>query len=97
MIIIFISFKIQEGITNYIPSLNQGLAVLTNSIVTITTPHTTTTEKDYIALYIIGKDVAYKDILKRNKKSLKLSLKLLIETGLANSTTDLRNDSTNIL
>ena len=49
-----------------------------------------------ITLYIIGKDIAYRDILRRSKKSLKLSLELLIETGLANLTTNLRNDLTNI-
>ena len=34
------------------------------------------TDKDYIALYIIKKDIAYKNILRRNKKSLKLNLGL---------------------
>ena len=67
------------------------------TIVTAATPRTTATERNYVALYIIGKDVAYKDILRRNKKSLKLSLKLLIKTGLANLITNLRNDLTNIL
>ena len=33
MIIVFISSRIQEGIADYIPSLDQGLAVLTNSTV----------------------------------------------------------------
>ena len=67
------------------------------TIVTAATPYTTVTDKDHIALYIIRKDVAYRNILRRNKKSPKLSLELLIETDLANLTTDLRNDSTNIL
>ena len=31
LIIVFISSRIQEGIADYIPSLDQGLAVLTNS------------------------------------------------------------------
>ena len=66
-------------------------------IVTIVTPCTIITEKDHIALYVIGKDITYKNILRRNKKSLKLSLELLTEIGLANLTTDLRNDLTNIL
>jgi len=48
-------------------------------------------------LYVIGKDVAYRNILRRSKKSLKPSSELLIEIGLANSTTDLKNNSTNIL
>ena len=64
---------------------------------TIITILTAATDKDYIALYIIRKDIIYGNILRRSKKSLKLSLELLIETGLANLTTDLRNDLTNIL
>ena len=39
--------------------------------------------------------ISLKDILRRNKKSLKLSLKLLIKTGSANLMTNLRNDLTN--
>ena len=42
---------------------------------------TTATERDHIALYIIGKDVIYKNILKRSKKSLKLSLKINLRTA----------------
>ena len=82
------------------PSLqnnNSIKEIITISIVTAVTPRTTATKRNHVALYIIGKDVAYKNILKRNKKSLKLNLKLLIETGLANLITDLRNDLTNIL
>ena len=67
------------------------------TIVTTVTPRTTTTDRDYITLYIIRKDVAYKNILGRNKKSPKPSLKLLIKTNLANLITNLRNDLTNIL
>jgi len=65
--------------------------------VTATTLCITATERNHVASYVIGKDVAYKDILRRSKKSLKPSSELLIETGLANLTTDLRNDLTNIL
>ena len=46
------------------------------TIVTVATLCITTTERDHIALYIIGKDVAYKNILRRSKKSLQLSLGL---------------------
>ena len=67
------------------------------AVVTAVTPYITVTDKDHVASYIIRKDIAYRNILKRNKKSLKPSLKLPIETDLANSTTDLRNDLTNIL
>ena len=74
--------------------------IITITIITVTTaanPYTTATDRDYVALYIIGKEVAYKNILGRNKKSLKPSSELLTEIDLANLTTDLRNDSTNIL
>ena len=70
--------------------------IITITIVTVATPRITATKKDYIALYIIGKDITHKNILRRNKKSLKLNLKLPIETGLANSIINLRNDLTNI-
>ena len=55
------------------------------------------TNRDYITLYIIKKDITYKNILRRSKKSLKLSLKLLIKTNLVNLITDLRDNSINIL
>jgi hypothetical protein len=41
----------------------------------------TVTERDYVALYIIGKDVAYGNILKKSKKSLRLSLKISLRTA----------------
>ena len=71
--------------------------IITTTVVTAVTPRITATERDYITLYAIGKDVAYRDILKRNKKILKLSLELPIKTGSVNLITDLRNNLTNIL
>ena len=68
--------------------------IITTTIITVVTA---ATNKDYIALYIIRKNIAYRNILRRNKKSLKLSLRLLIEISLANLITDLRNDLINIL
>ena len=67
------------------------------TIATAATPCTTVTNRDYIASYVIRKDIAYENILKRNKKSLKPNSELLIEIDLANLTTNLRNNSTNIL
>jgi 2-keto-4-pentenoate hydratase/2-oxohepta-3-ene-1,7-dioic acid hydratase in catechol pathway len=67
------------------------------TIVTIAAPYTTVTDRDHIALYVIRKDVTYRNIPRRSKKSLKLNLKLPTETGLVNSITDLRNDLTSIL
>jgi hypothetical protein len=43
------------------------------------------------------KAINYRTTLKKNEKSLKLSLGLLIEISLANLTTDLINDLINIL
>ena len=44
--------------------------IITTTAITVVTA---ATNKDYIALYIIRKDIAYRNILKRNKKSLKLN------------------------
>ena len=71
--------------------------ITTITVVTVVTTHITATKRNHVALYVIGKDITYKNILKRSKKSLKLSLGLLIETSLANLTINLRNNSINIL
>ena len=78
-------------------SIEEIITITAITVVTVVTPRITATDRDYIALYIIRKDVAYRNILRRNKKNLKLSLELPIEINLANLTTDLRNDLTNIL
>ena len=51
---------------------------------------------NYVTLYMIKKAANYRTIPKKNKKSLKLSLGLLIETNLTNLMTDLINDLINI-
>ena len=66
-------------------------------IITVIAVATIVTNRDYVALYIIRKDIAYKNILRRSKKSLKLSLELLIEINLANLMTNLRDNLINIL
>jgi 2-keto-4-pentenoate hydratase/2-oxohepta-3-ene-1,7-dioic acid hydratase in catechol pathway len=55
-------------------------------IITITTAttaplYTTTTERDHIASYIIGKDITHRNILKKSKKSPKLNLKISLRTA----------------
>ena len=55
--------------------------IITITVAAVAPPCTTVTEKDYVALYIIGKDIAYKNILKRSKKSLRLSLKISLRTA----------------
>ena len=55
--------------------------ITTIIIATIAPLYITATKRDYIALYIIGKDITYKNILKRSKKSLKLNLKISLRTA----------------
>ena len=67
----------------YKPSLQTDDSI--EEIITITIAAaaalcTTVTERDYVALYIIGKDVVYKNILKKSKKSPRLSLKISLKT-----------------
>ena len=52
---------------------------------------------NYVALYVIKKAADHRIISKKNKKSLKLSLRLLIETSLVNLTTSLINNLINTL
>ena len=68
----------------YKPSLQTDDSI--EEITTITTaaavpPYITVTERDHIALYITGKDITHENILKRSKKSLKLSLKINLRTA----------------
>ena len=52
---------------------------------------------NYVVLYIIRKAVNYGTTPKKNEKSLKLNLGLLIETSLANLITDSINNLINTL
>ena len=65
--------------------------------ITVIAVVTVATDRDHIALYIIRKDITYKNILKRSKKSLKLNSGLLTKISLVNLTTNLKNDLINIL
>ncbi len=53
---------------------------ITMTIVIAATPHITATKGNYVTLYIIRKDVAYRNIPRRSKKSLRLSLKISLRT-----------------
>ena len=55
--------------------------ITTITVVAVAPLYITATERDYIALYIIGKDITHKNILKRSKKSLKLNLKTSLRTA----------------
>ena len=87
-------YKLSLQTNNFIKEI---ITITVITIAIVATLYTTATDKDHVALYIIKKDIAYGNILGRNKKSLKPSLKLPIEIDLVNLTTNLRNDLTNIL
>ena len=53
---------------------------ITVTVAIVTTPYITATDRNYIALYIIRKDIAHRNILRRSKKSLKLNLKISLRT-----------------
>jgi len=55
--------------------------IITMTVITVATPYITATNRNYVALYIIRKDIAYRNILKRSKKSLRLSLKISLRTA----------------
>ena len=86
------SFFLQTN--NFIQEI---ITITVITIIIIVTPYITVTNKNHIALYIIRKGIIYKNILKRSKKSLKLSSELLIKTSFVNLITNLRNDLINIL
>ena len=65
--------------------------------ITIIAIATAATDRNHIALYIIRKDITYKNILRRSKKSLKLNLGLLTKTNLAYLIINLRDNLINIL
>ena len=55
--------------------------ITTITVVAVIPLCTTATERDHVALYVIGKDITYKNILKRSKKSLRLNLKISLRTA----------------
>ena len=68
----------------YKPFLQTDNSIEEIIIITVTAiapPYITATERDHVASYIIGKDITYKNILKRSKKSPKLSLKINLRTA----------------
>jgi len=58
--------------------------IITTTAITVTTaatPYITATNRNYVASFVIRKDVAYGNILRRSKKSLRLSLKISLRTA----------------
>jgi len=62
-------------------SIEETITITITTVTTVVTPRTTATDRNYVALYITGKDVAYRNILRRNKKSLRLSLRTSLKTA----------------
>ena len=56
--------------------IEEIITTTVTTVVTTATPRITVIDRNYVALYIIKKDAAYRNILKRSKKSLRLSLKI---------------------
>ena len=55
--------------------------IITITIITVATPYITTTDRNHVALYVIRKDITYRNILRRSKKSLRLSLEISLRTA----------------
>jgi len=53
---------------------------ITTTITTAATPYITATNRNYIASYITKKDITYRNILRRSKKSLRPSLEISLRT-----------------
>jgi len=62
-------------------SIEETTTITVTTITTAVTPRITATNRNHVASYIIGKDVAYRNILRRNKKSLRLSLRISLRTA----------------
>jgi len=62
-------------------SIEETITTTAITAKTAATPHITATDRNYIALYITRKDIAYGNILRRSKKSLRLSLKISLRTA----------------
>jgi len=62
-------------------SIEEIITITITTVTTIVTPRITTTDRNYVASYITGKDIAYRNILRRNKKSPRLSLRISLRTA----------------
>ena len=80
-------------IINITTAANTEIGIITMTVPVFISLHVI----NHVVLYMTRKAVNYKTTPKKNKKSLKLSSGLLIETSLANLITDLINNLINIL
>jgi len=71
-------YKLSLQIDNSIKEITTITAI---TVTTAVTPRITATNRNYVASYITRKDIAYGNILRRSKKSLKLSLRISLRTA----------------
>jgi len=62
-------------------SIKEIITTTVITVVTAATPYTTAIDRNYVTSYIIRKDIAYRNILRRSKKSLRLSSKISLRTA----------------
>src|SRR6266702_4962072 len=62
-------------------SIKEIITMIIITAVTAVTTCITATDRNHVALYMIRKDIAYGNILRRSKKSLRLSLKISLRTA----------------
>jgi len=62
-------------------SIEETITITTTTIITAVTPYITATDRNHVALFAIRRDIAYRNILRKSKKSLKLSLRISLRTA----------------
>jgi len=62
-------------------SIKEIITITATTVITAATPHTTATDRNYVTLYITRKDITYRNILRRSKRNLRLSLKISLRTA----------------
>jgi len=62
-------------------SIEETITITVTTITTAVTPRITATDRNHVALYIIGKDITYRNILRRNKKSPRINLRISLRTA----------------
>jgi len=74
-------YKLSLRTNNFI---EETITITITTVTTAVTPYTTITDRNHVALYIIGKDITHRNILRRSKKSLRLSLRISLRTASRN-------------
>jgi len=62
-------------------SIEETITITTTTITTAVTPYITVTNRNHIALFVIRRDITYRNILRKSKKSLRLSLRISLRTA----------------